>query len=227
MLWLLVYSSAAWARQGAWALPVTMYLSVNTVRKGLSSSVLSSLVLSPVLYSHFLLHVRFLHIIFWIYEHTCSLLLVLDKLARAYPFSFPVQGNEWACAGGVGYARDLALDFWQGRSKNYYAVFVVLTSKSLQVWSGSWRWNMQSDLPEGVFTEVIAAGKEWRMKKEPEQVLISLFWSTECDLEHRPAGRKELQESISFFQHKITNMYWMDSKDEKFASTCLEGCTKA
>lgn len=45
---------------------MTMYHTVviKTVREGLSSSVLSFLVLSPVPYLHFVLHVTFLHIIF-------------------------------------------------------------------------------------------------------------------------------------------------------------------
>lgn len=91
---------------------MTMSLTViNSVREGLSSLMLSFLVFPAVPSPHFVLYVTFLHIIFWIYEHTCSLLLVLDKLAQANAFFFPVQGNNLARAGGVECTRDLALDF--------------------------------------------------------------------------------------------------------------------
>lgn len=74
---------------------------------------------------------------------------------------------------------------------------------------------MRSDLPEDIFTEVIAAREEQRGKEESEQVAVisiysypcfgvqSVVWST--DLQVCGEERATVKCLLSF-KHKVTNM---------------------
>lgn len=205
---------------GAGAVTVTMPL---TVRKGLTSWVLSFVLLSPVLFPHFVRHTTFLHVTFSMYELTHSLLLVLDKLAHPNTFYFPVQGNEWDCAGSVGCARDLALDLPQSSIQG----IDFQNSASL-------KWQLEMKHAEGLTRSYFHWGyccREGVKRKRRIWVsssylhlLISLFWSTvwfgakTCNY---TGGEKRGKHCLSF-KHKIANLSQVDSRNVKFASVCHE-----